>query len=153
MSGFRIKDLSKSRLLDRNKRLSFHFDGIEYCAYKGDSVASALLSFGVTTVGRSFKYHRRRGIMANNESEPNALVTILHGDGSRTPNERMPCLQVEEGLAVESQNRFPSLSFDILSINNYFSRFMPAGFYYKTFMGPMKKYILTTLSNRWQRKA
>ncbi len=139
MNNFRIKDLSKARLIDSSKPIRFSFDGKEYQGFAGDSVASSLLAAGIRTVGRSFKYHRRRGVMASNESEANAMATLLHKDASREPNVKLPCLPLSEGLQLESQNRFPSLEFDILSVNNLFSKFMPAGFYYKTFIGPLKK--------------
>ncbi len=72
MNNFRIKDLSKARLIDSSKQISFSFDGTTYQGFAGDSAASALLGSGVRTMGRSFKYHRRRGVMSHNESEANA---------------------------------------------------------------------------------
>ena len=103
--------------------------------YKGDTLASALLANGQTLVGRSFKYHRPRGIVASGAEEPNALVNL--GQGARhEPNQRATTTELFDGLRATSQNHWPSLEFDIGVLNNYFSRFLPAGFYYKTFMAP-----------------
>ena len=117
------------------KVVTFTFDGKKYTAYKGDTLASALISHNIKVVGRSFKYHRPRGILTIGSEEPNALFRV--GVGSRIePN--IPATQIEifDGLVIESQNRWPSLNFDLGSINSFFSRLIPAGFYYKTFMWP-----------------
>ena len=117
------------------KVVKFTFDSKKYTAYKGDTLASALISHNIKVVGRSFKYHRPRGILSIGSEEPNALFRV--GVGSRIePN--IPATQIEvfDGLVVESQNRWPSLNFDLGSINSFFSRLIPAGFYYKTFMWP-----------------
>ena len=122
--------------IDRSRQLRFSFDGKIYSAHPGDTLASALLANGVTLFGRSFKYHRPRGLMAAGVDEPNALVTLISG-GIREPN--LPATQVEifDGLEAESQNRFPSLAWDIGAANQLGGRLLGAGFYYKTFMGPV----------------
>ncbi len=99
-------------------------------------MASALLANGVHLVGRSFKYHRPRGILSAGSEEPNALVTLDRGPGRITPNLRATQLELYAGLCAHSQNRFPSLSFDVGAISNALSPLLPAGFYYKTFMWP-----------------
>lgn len=115
--------------------ISFTFDGRTYQGLEGDTLASALLANDITLVGRSFKYHRPRGILTIGSEEPNALVT-LGSKGLQTPNTRATTQSLFEGLTAVSQNRFPSLRFDLLSINDRLSRFLTAGFYYKTFMWP-----------------
>jgi sarcosine oxidase, subunit alpha len=122
--------------LDRNTVIQFTFDGVTYAGCKGDSLASALLANGVHLVGRSFKYHRPRGIMAAGSEEPNALVDVRRSDGRSTPNLRATQIDLYEGLQTVSQNRWPSLAFDVGAANNLFAPFFAAGFYYKTFMGP-----------------
>jgi len=102
----------------------------------GDTLASALLANGVHLTARSFKYHRPRGIMAAGSEEPNALVTVVRDAGRTTPNLRATQVELYEGLTAESQNRWPSLTFDVGRINDRLSAFFPAGFYYKTFMWP-----------------
>lgn len=114
----------------------FTFDGKTFEALEGDTVASALLANGVHLVGRSFKYHRPRGILSAGPEEPNALVDVSRDAARRQPNVRAPVQEVFDGMKVESQNRFPSLAFDIGGINNLMSPFFAAGFYYKTFMWP-----------------
>ncbi len=122
-------------LIDRNELIEFTFDGRPCFGYRGDTLASALLAHGVRLVGRSFKYHRPRGVMAAGADEPNALVTV--GEGARTePNLRATEVEVEASLAVRSQNRWPSLAFDLGAAAGLASAFFPAGFYYKTFMWP-----------------
>ena len=122
-------------LIDRSQRLGFEFDGRRLEGHPGDTVASALLANGVRLVGRSFKYHRPRGIVGGGVEEPNALLQV--GRGPRTePNLRATQVELFDGLVCDSQNRWPSLEFDIGGLNNVFSRLLPAGFYYKTFMWP-----------------
>jgi sarcosine oxidase subunit alpha len=117
------------------RSLSFTFDGHEFTAHPGDTLASALLANGVHLMGRSFKYHRPRGIFTAGVEEPNALVTL--GNGGRTePNTPATIVEVYEGLEARSQNRWPSLKFDLLAVNSLLKPFFPAGFYYKTFMWP-----------------
>ena len=115
--------------------LGFCFDGRPLRGLRGDTLASALLANGVRLVGRSFKYHRPRGIVTAGPEEPCALVDVL-GPAGREPNRLATTLALQEGLIAESQNRWPSLRFDVRSIGNLAARFLPAGFYYKTFMAP-----------------
>lgn len=118
------------------KTARFTFDGKTIDALVGDTVASALLANGVHLVGRSFKYHRPRGILSAGPEEPNALIDVSRDAARRQPNVRAPVQEVFDGMKVESQNRFPSLAFDVGGINNLLSPFFAAGFYYKTFMWP-----------------
>jgi len=118
------------------KTARFTFDGKTYHALEGDTVASALLANGVHLVGRSFKYHRPRGILSAGPEEPNALIDVSRDAARRQPNVRAPVQEVFDGMKVESQNRWPSLAFDIGGVNNLLSPFFAAGFYYKTFMWP-----------------
>ena len=121
--------------------LRFSFDGVDYRARPGDTLAAALLANGVGLVARSFKYHRPRGIMAAGVEEPNALVTV--GEGGRTePNTRATDLFVYDGLVATSQNRWPNLGFDLGAVNGLAAPFLAAGFYYKTFFGPPSRWML-----------
>jgi sarcosine oxidase subunit alpha len=129
--------LASGGLIDRGTRLRFTFDGANVPAHPGDTVASALLAAGHRVVARSFKYHRPRGIASAGPEEPNALVTV-HETGQQTPNVRATVQEAFDGLRVESQNRWPSLRWDILSLNDLGAPFFSAGFYYKTFMWPPK---------------
>lgn len=122
-------------LVDRTKPVRFRFDGKDYAGYKGDTLASALLANDVRLVGRSFKYHRPRGVLTAGSEEPNALVEVM-GPTNQTPNVRATVQEVFEGLDCRSQNRLGSLRFDLLAVNDYLSPFLSAGFYYKTFMWP-----------------
>ena len=117
----------------RDRPLDFRFDGKPYKGLAGDTLASALLANGVTLVGRSFKYHRRRGIYSAGPEEPSALVQ-LHQGARTEPNTRATMVELVAGMQVESQNRWPTLAFDWRAINQAFSRMMPSGFYYKTLM-------------------
>ncbi|WP_163271259.1 sarcosine oxidase subunit alpha family protein [Chelativorans alearense] len=123
-------------LIDRSRTVPFTFDGKAYTGFAGDTLAAALLANGITLIGRSFKYHRPRGVFTAGVDEPNALVTVFK-DGVREPN--IPATQIElyEGLVAESQNRFPSLDYDISALNQLAGPLFGAGFYYKTFMGPV----------------
>ena len=127
--------LPQGGLVDRGQTLDFSFDGNIYYGHPGDTLASALLANGVHLVGRSFKYHRPRGIFTAGVEEPNALVELRHG-GRREPNIPATMAELYDGLDARSQNRWPSLAFDIQSINSVLSPFLSAGFYYKTFMWP-----------------
>lgn len=118
--------------------VQFTFDGSVYRGFSGDTLSSALLANGVHLMGRSFKYHRPRGIMSSGVDEPNALVGIRRAGGRTTPNIRASTQEIFDGMEAVSQNRFPSLTFDVGGINNFLSRFFPAGFYYKTFMWPRR---------------
>lgn len=122
--------------IDRSQPIRFTFDGKSYTGFNGDTLASALLANGVQLMGRSFKYHRPRGPVAAGSEEPNALVGVIGPNGRETPNLRATQVEIYDGLTAESQNRWPSLSFDANAINDLFWPFLPAGFYYKTFMGP-----------------
>ncbi|MBM3490040.1 MAG: sarcosine oxidase subunit alpha family protein [Alphaproteobacteria bacterium] len=121
--------------IDRQRALCFRFDGQVYWGHPGDTLASALLANGVRLVGRSFKYHRPRGILAAGVEEPNALVRL--GEGARAePNTRATQVELFDGLVAESQNRWPSLAFDAGQAGDLLSALLPVGFYYKTFMRP-----------------
>jgi sarcosine oxidase subunit alpha len=122
--------------VDPTRLVQFTFDGRPVNGCLGDTVASALLANGIHLMGRSFKYHRPRGLVSAGSEEPNALVGTSRGPGRFEPNTRATMQEIWDGLTVESQNRWPSLSFDIGAINDRFGRFLPAGFYYKTFMWP-----------------
>jgi len=124
------------KAIDETYRISFKFNGSTYFGFKGDTLASALLANNIHLVGRSFKYHRPRGIMTAGSEEPNAIIQ-LHNNSSRTePNVRATEIEIYEGLEASSQNCWPSVNFDIGGINNLISPLLPAGFYYKTFMWP-----------------
>lgn len=136
--------------IDRGKPLGFTFNGRSYTGYAGDTLASALLANGVHLVARSFKYHRPRGIMTAGVEEPNAMVQL--GTGATTiPNVKATEVELFEGLRAGSVNCWPSVAFDIQSINNALSRFFPAGFYYKTMFG--SQMLWTTVFERYIRQA
>src|SRR5580658_3547523 len=122
--------------IDRARPLRFSFNGETYEGCAGDTLASALLANGVHLMGRSFKYHRPRGVLAAGADEPSALVTLIRDDARRTPNLRATQIELYEGLRAESQNHTPSLGFDLGAINDFLAPLFPAGFYYKTFMWP-----------------
>ena len=122
--------------VDRSRPLKFTFDGKTYSGYAGDTLASALIANGVHLVGRSFKYHRPRGFLSAGSDEPNALVGVGSDSARYTPNLCATQVELYDGLMAESQNRWPSLSLDFGGVNDLFSRFLTAGFYYKTFMWP-----------------
>jgi heterotetrameric sarcosine oxidase alpha subunit len=131
--SYRIADKG---LIDRARPVRFTFDGRSYGGFEGDTLASALLANGVRMIGRSFKYHRPRGVLTAGSEEPNALVEVLEPDGQCTPNVRATMVELYDGLRAQSQNRWPSLRFDALAVNDLASPFLSAGFYYKTFMWP-----------------
>ncbi len=122
-------------LIDRTRSLPFTFDGQSYCAHPGDTLASALLANNVRLMGRSFKYHRPRGVLTAGSEEPNALVELGTG-ANRLPNTRATTQEVFARLEAQSQNRWPSLGFDIKEALDLAHPFLGAGFYYKTFMWP-----------------
>jgi sarcosine oxidase subunit alpha len=132
MQDFRA---SAGGLIDRTRPVEFTFDGQTFQGYAGDTLASALLANGVRLVGRSFKYHRPRGILSAGPEEPNALVELRQG-AAREPNTRATVVEIFPGLAARSQNRFPSLKLDLMSITGLLGPVFAAGFYYKTFMWP-----------------
>ena len=113
--------LGKTGYINRDKEISFKFNGKKYFGYAGDTLASALLANGIHLVGRGFKYHRPRGFVGAGVDEPNAIATTV---------------ELVDGLVATSQNCWPSVSFDFGAINNLLNKFFPAGFYYKTFMWP-----------------
>ena len=125
--------LAHGGLIDRNRVLNFTVDGKSFRGFGGDTLASALLANGETLVGRSFKYHRPRGIMTAGAEEPNALLTLGTGANS-VPNVRATLVPVQEGMRAHTQNAWPSVKFDVGAINNVLSPFLGAGFYYKTFI-------------------
>src|SRR5690606_30300869 len=131
--AFRIKGAGR---LTPARSARFSFDGKFYTALEGDSVASALLAHGVHLLGRSFKYHRPRGILTAGPEEPNALIDVARDSARKQPNVRATVQEVFDGAIIESQNRFPSLKYDVGAINDFFSPLFAAGFYYKTFMWP-----------------
>lgn len=135
MTSMRVAGRGRIR---RDRPVRFSFDGKPYTGCDGDTVASALLANGVHLMGRSFKYHRPRGVLAAGSEEPNALVGILRGPGRFEPNTRATMQEVFEGLSAESQNRWPGLGFDVGAVNDLMHKFFAAGFYYKTFMWPRR---------------
>ncbi|MEO0357439.1 MAG: sarcosine oxidase subunit alpha family protein [Pseudomonadota bacterium] len=122
-------------LIDRTETWSFRFDGKWMKGHKGDTLASALLANDVRLMGRSFKYHRPRGPLTAGSEEPNAIVELREG-ARKEPNTRATTAELFDGLRANSQNRWPSLAFDAMAINDRLSQFFAAGFYYKTFMWP-----------------
>src|SRR6266481_5235118 len=119
--------LASGGSIDRSRPFVFTFDGLDYQGYAGDTLASALLANGVILVGRSFKYHRPRGIMSAGAEEPNALIQL--GAGARSePNLRATQVELHEGLAGASVNCWPSVELDVGAVNNALSRLFPAGF-------------------------
>lgn len=127
--------LTSGGLIDRAQSLCFRFDGQSYEGHAGDTLGSALLANGVRLFGRSFKYHRPRGLFSAGPEEPNALVELRTG-ARREPNTRATTVELFDGLDAKSQNRWPSLAFDLQSVNGLASPAFVAGFYYKTFMWP-----------------
>jgi sarcosine oxidase subunit alpha len=132
MTGFR---LATGGLIDRSRPIAFTFDGKVYKGCAGDTLASALLANGLRVVGRSFKYHRPRGVLSAGQDEPNALVELRAG-ARREPNVKATMVELYECLVASSQNRWPSLGFDVAAVNGLLKPLLGAGFYYKTFMWP-----------------
>ncbi|MFP4126567.1 MAG: 2Fe-2S iron-sulfur cluster-binding protein, partial [Alphaproteobacteria bacterium] len=128
--------LAEGGRIDRSAPLTFRFDGRDYTGYRGDTLASALLANGVRTVARSFKYHRPRGVLTAGSEEPTALVQVGSDAATTVPNVRATELELYDGLEATPQNCWPSLGRDVGVVNDALARFLPAGFYYKTFMGP-----------------
>lgn len=124
------------KFIDETTNVSFKFNGKTYYGFRGDTLASALLSNDIHLVGRSFKYHRPRGIMTAGSEEPNAIVQINDNTAFTEPNVRATEIEIYDGLEATSQNCWPNVNFDIGGINNFLSPLLPAGFYYKTFMWP-----------------
>lgn len=123
--------------IDRSRPVEFTFDGKTVQGFAGDTVASALLGSDILLVGRSFKYHRPRGVLTAGSEEPNALVQVGRGD-AMVPNVRATVQEVHDGLTVTSQNRLGPLDRDLMAVNDLFWPFLGAGFYYKTFMWPRR---------------
>jgi methylglutamate dehydrogenase subunit C len=121
--------------INRARPIGFTFDGRAMTGFAGDTLASALVASGVRLVGRSFKYHRPRGILTAGSEEPNALVELRSG-ARREPNTRATTVELFDGLDARSQNRWPSLGFDLMSVTGLAGGILSAGFYYKTFMWP-----------------
>jgi len=125
----------QGRLINRDRPVSFKFNGTLMNGYQGDTLASALLANDQMLMGRSFKYHRPRGVVASGSEEPNAIVGL--GTGNRfEPNQRATTTEIFHGLTATSQNHWPSLNYDVGIVNNLLSRFLSAGFYYKMFIHP-----------------
>ena len=131
-NSYRLKDKG---LVDRRTPLRFTFDGTAYSGYAGDTLASALIANGVHLVGRSFKYHRPRGILTAGSEDPSAIVEMRSG-ARREPNTRATTAELYQGLEAVSQSRWPSLKYDLMSVNSLLAPVFVAGFYYKTFMWP-----------------
>lgn len=130
--------LSRGGRIDRTRPVRFTFNGRTVEGFHGDSVASALLANGIHLVGRSFKYHRPRGILSHGPDEPSALLSVDRGPGRIDPNNRASVVEARDGLKTLSQNHWPSLEHDIGAVNDLLSPVFVAGFYYKTFMWPRK---------------
>ena len=128
-------------LVDRSKVVRFRFDGRDFSGHPGDTLASALLANGEHMVARGFKYHRPRGIFGAGSEDPTALVQVGKDPARTDPNTRVTEQEVYDGLEAAAQNAWPSLKFDVGAVNDLFSAFLPAGFYYKTFMGPLGNWM------------
>jgi heterotetrameric sarcosine oxidase alpha subunit len=144
--------LAKGGLIDRTHSLAFTFDGRRLQGFLGDSLAAGLLASGIRTVARSFKYHRPRGIMTIGSEEPAALVTLGRG-GRLEPNAKATVVELVDGLEVASQNRWPSLRFDLQALNGLLHPLIPAGFYYKTFIGRRRSTRFWMLAERFIRRS
>ncbi len=128
-------------LVDRSRAFSFSFGGWPYHGHPGDTLASALLANGQHLVARSFKYHRPRGILAAGSEDPAALVEIGDEAGRTDPNTRATEQEIYDGLVARAQNCWPTLKYDFGAVNDLVAAFMPAGFYYKTFKGPLGSWM------------
>ena len=125
-----------NKFIDQTLKIKFKFNGKNLFGFKGDTLASALIANGIHLVGRSFKYHRPRGIMTCGSEEPNAIVQLGNDPSITEPNVRATEIEIYDGLEAYSQNCWPSVNFDVGGVNNFLSPLLPAGFYYKTFMWP-----------------
>src|ERR1700733_6108929 len=128
--------LASGGRIDRSHPIQVRFNGQVIDGYAGDSVAATLLANGVRLLGRSFKFHRPRGLLSHASDEPNALLQVDRGAGRSDPNNRATVTDAIDGLLVRSQNHWPSLEHDFGAVNDLFSPLIVAGFYYKTFMWP-----------------
>ena len=117
--------------IDRSQTVSFRFEGEQVSGYRGDTIASALLANGITTMSRSFKYHRPRGVLSMCGHDSNTMVRV-----GQKPNALADCVAIEAGLEVQAQNYWGSLESDRLAMIGHVSRFLPVGFYYKAFYKP-----------------
>jgi len=134
--------LAEGGRIDRSKPVNFSFDGKSYSGFSGDTLASALLANGVHMVARSFKYHRPRGIFGAGAEDPAALVQLGDDTARTDPNMRATEVEIHNGLEAYPQNCWPSLNLDAGTVNDTFARFIPSGFYYKTFMGPPGNWMM-----------
>lgn len=132
MSGWRSES---GGVIDRRKAINFRWAGKDFQGFSGDTLASALLANGVSIIGRSFKYHRPRGLLAAGLEEPNGIVQLEQG-AVTVPNEKATQIELYDGLVASPVNAKPSVEFDLMAVNSLFKRFMPAAFYYKTFTWP-----------------
>src|SRR5579863_10331688 len=128
--------LPRGGRIDRASPVNVIFNGQRLSGFAGDTMASILLANGVHLVGRSFKYHRPRGVLSHGSDEPNALLSVDRGPGRIAPNNRATMVEARDGLATHSQNHWPSLDFDIGAVSDLLSPLFASGFYYKTFMWP-----------------
>ncbi len=132
MTGWR---LPSGGLIDRGKPVKFQWNRKNFTGFSGDTLASALLANGVQIVGRSFKYHRPRGLLAAGIEEPNAIVQLEAG-AETLANHKATQVELYEGLRAKPVNSWPSVDFDLMAANSLIKRFIPAAFYYKTFTRP-----------------
>ena len=149
MTGFRLKDKG---LINRKKPVTFTFDGKEVHGFEGDIATAAMLASGLRIVGRSFKYHRPRGVMSAGVEEGGALFQ-MNEDDKLIANVKGPMIEIHNGLSLSGQNAFPSVNFDLMAINGLFKSFLTAGFYYKTFMGPFSNTRFWMFCERFIRRA
>jgi sarcosine oxidase, subunit alpha len=138
MSAVQKNRVAGKGRLAPSRAINFSFDGVAMQGLEGDTLASALIANNVHLTGRSFKYHRPRGILSAGVEEPNAIVQVRRDFARTEPNVRATVAELYDGFAADSQNRWPSLAFDVGAVNDLASPFIPAGFYYKTFMWPAK---------------
>ena len=131
MSGYRLPSGGR---VDRRRNVNFTWDSTRHVGHAGDTVASALMAHGIRVLGRSFKYHRPRGVMSAGVEESGAIVSLWSGE-RRITNVKATTAEIVEGLEVHGQNAWPSVRWDIGAVNNALGRFFGAGFYYKTFFG------------------
>lgn len=149
MTGFRLES---GGIIDRQTPITFQFDGRKQSGYAGDTIASALMASGHKIVGRSFKFHRPRGISSAGVEESGALFNVGKG-ATRIPNVKGTMAEIYEGMPVFGQNAFPSVRFDIGAVNDVLGPFFSAGFYYKTFMGPFRNTAMWMQFERIIRRA
>jgi sarcosine oxidase subunit alpha len=137
MSDRQINRLSAGGRIDRSRRVRFTFNDVELQGFAGDTLASALLANGIDVINRSFKYSRPRGIVAAGAEEPNAIVQLGATEAAQVPNVRATQQALYGGLVATSTSGWPSVERDMMgAIGKIGGRFMPPGFYYKTFMSP-----------------